>query len=81
VYHNAAEPSNVVFRDVADADGLDRDGRAELFSAVDDAIDRIETAVRRYIDANDPNFIALWNRTGCGQLFERRRRCWWAGSN
>jgi Phosphotransferase enzyme family len=62
---------------VADAYGLDRDGRAELLTAVNDAIDRIETAVRRRVDAGDPNFSALWNRTGGSERFERRRR-WWA---
>ena len=40
---------------VADAYGLDRDGRAELLTAMDDAIDRVEAAVRRSVDAGDPN--------------------------
>ena len=62
---------------VADAYGLDRDGRAELLSAMDDAIDRIEAAVRRSVDAGDPSAVALWNRTGGGARFDRRRR-WWA---
>ncbi len=46
-------------RVVADAYGLDRDGRAELLTAMDDAMDRIETAVRRSVDADDPNSIAM----------------------
>jgi hypothetical protein len=62
---------------VADAYGLDRDGRAELFTAVDDANARIETAVRRSVDAGDPNATALWNRTGGSERYERRRR-WWS---
>lgn len=61
---------------VADAYGLDRDGRAELLSAMDDAITRIEAAVRRRVDAGDPNAIAMWNRAGGGAKYDRRRR-WW----
>jgi hypothetical protein len=33
---------------VADAYGLDRDGRAELLTAIDDAIDTLEARVRRH---------------------------------
>lgn len=61
---------------VADAYGLDRDGRAELLAAMDDAIDRIEAAVRRRVNAGDPNAIALWERTGGRARYDRRRR-WW----
>jgi hypothetical protein len=61
---------------VADAYGLDGEGRGELLTAVDDAIDRIEAAVRRRVDAGDPNSIALWNRTG-GRARYDRRRDWW----
>jgi aminoglycoside phosphotransferase (APT) family kinase protein len=57
--------------------GLDRDGRAELLIAMNDAIDRVEAAVRRMVDAGDPNSIAMWNRTGGGERYQRRRR-WWA---
>ena len=63
-------------RVVADAYGLDRDGRAELLAAMDDAIDRVEAAVRRRVDAGDPNTVAMWNRTGGGERYARRRR-WW----
>jgi hypothetical protein len=63
---------------VADAYGLDGDGRAELLPAMSDAIDRVEAAVRRSVDAGDPNSVAMWNRTGGGERYERRRR-WWAG--
>jgi hypothetical protein len=62
---------------VADAYGLDGDGRSELLTAIDDAIDRIEGAVRRSVGAGDPNATALWNRTGGAERFDRRRR-WWA---
>jgi aminoglycoside phosphotransferase (APT) family kinase protein len=62
---------------VADAYGLDRDGRAELLDAIDDALDVIEAAVRRGVDAGDPNTTDLWSRTGGRARFDRRRR-WWA---
>ena len=61
---------------VADAYGLDRDGRVELLAAVNDAIDRIEAAVRRSVDDGDPNAVALWQRTGGGARYDRRRN-WW----
>jgi Phosphotransferase enzyme family len=62
---------------VADAYGLDREGRAELLPAVDDAMARIETAVRRGVDAGDPNVVAMWDRSGGSERYDRRRR-WWA---
>jgi hypothetical protein len=61
---------------VADAYGLDRDGRAGLLTAMDDAIARVEAAVRRSVDAGDPNSVAMWNRTGGSERYDRRRR-WW----
>jgi Phosphotransferase enzyme family len=61
---------------VADAYGLDRDGRAELLTAMNDAIARIEAAVRRSVDAGEPNSVAMWNRTGGSERYDRRRR-WW----
>ena len=61
---------------VADAYGLDRDGRAELLTAMNDALDRIEAAVRRSVDAGNPSSIALWNLTGGSERLDRRRR-WW----
>lgn len=63
---------------VADAYGLDRDGRAELLIAMDDAIARVEAAVRRGVDAGDANIIAMWNRTGGSERYDRRRRWWMA---
>jgi hypothetical protein len=63
---------------VADAYGLDGRGRAELLTAIDDAIDRIEAAVRRAVDAGEPNAVELWNRTGGSERFDRRRRWWTA---
>ena len=61
---------------VADAYGLDRDGRAELLIAMNDAIARVEAAVRRRVDAGDPNTVTTWNRTGGSERYNRRRR-WW----
>jgi hypothetical protein len=61
---------------VADAYGLDRDGRAELLTTIDVAFARIEAAVRRAVDAGEPNTIAMWNRTGGSERYHRRRR-WW----
>jgi hypothetical protein len=61
---------------VADAYGLDLGGRAELLSAMNDAIDRLEAAVRRSVAAADPVSVELWNRTGGGERYDRRRR-WW----
>jgi aminoglycoside phosphotransferase (APT) family kinase protein len=63
-------------RVVAGAYGLDRDGRGELLSAMDDAIACVEAAVRRRVSAGDPNAVAMWNRTGGSARYERRRR-WW----
>jgi hypothetical protein len=61
---------------VADAYGLDREGRAELLTTMDDAIARIEAAVRARVDAGDPNAIAMAKRTGGIEKYHRRRR-WW----
>jgi len=63
---------------VADAYGLDRDGRTELLTATDDAIDRLEAAVRRSVDAGEPNAVEMWNRTGGSERYDRRRRWWTA---
>ncbi len=62
---------------VADVYGLDRDGRAELLTAMDDAMARVEAAVRRSVDAGNPNAVEMWNRTGGSERYDRRRR-WWA---
>jgi hypothetical protein len=43
---------------------------------MNDAIARIEAAVRRSVDAGDPNSIAMWRRTGGSERYDRRRR-WW----
>jgi hypothetical protein len=61
---------------VAAAYGLDGDGRAELLTAMDDAIDRVEQAIRRRVETGDPNSVEMWNRTGGRERYDRRRR-WW----
>jgi hypothetical protein len=43
---------------------------------MNDAIARIEAAVRRRVDAGDQNVIAMSNRTGGMAKYDRRRR-WW----
>jgi hypothetical protein len=60
----------------SDTYGLDRDGRAELLTAMNDAIARIEAAVRCRVDAGDPTLTEVWNRTGGSERYDRRRR-WW----
>jgi Phosphotransferase enzyme family len=65
---------------VADAYGLGQDGRAELLTAMDDAIDRIAVSARRRVEAGDPSAVEMWNRTGGSDRYERRRR-WWAGNH
>ncbi len=47
----------------ADAYGLDREGRKELLTAIDDALTRGEEFVRRRVKAGDPNYIDMWDRT------------------
>jgi hypothetical protein len=62
---------------VADAYGLDAEGRSELIEVLDDSISRGGEFVRRRVEAGDPNFIAMWNQLGGTERFDRRRR-WWA---
>jgi len=64
-------------RIVADAYGLDADGRAQLPAVLADSIVRGGEFVRRRVDAGDSNFIAMWNEMGGMERFDRRRR-WWA---
>jgi aminoglycoside phosphotransferase (APT) family kinase protein len=63
---------------VADAYGLDQDGRTELLTAMTDAIDRVEAAVRRSVELGHPNAVEMWNRLGGSERYDRRRR-WWTG--
>lgn len=61
---------------VADAYGLDRDGRRELLSAIEDALTRAEEFITRRVEVGDPNFVEMWNRTDGAERYRRRRR-WW----
>jgi len=61
---------------VADSYGLDRYERAEVLGAMNDALDRVEDSVRRSVEAGDSNSVEMWNRTGGGERYDRRRR-WW----
>lgn len=65
---------------VADAYGLDRDGRAAMLAALDDALDRIEAAARRSVDEGDANAVAMFERTGGIEKYDRRRR-WWTANH
>ena len=62
---------------VADVYGLAPDGRPELLSAINDAMVRVEAAVRRSVAAGDLSSIAMWHRTGGSERYDRRRR-WWS---
>ena len=61
---------------VADAYGLDQDGRQELLTAIDIALARGEDFVRRRVESGDPNFIDMWDQTDGAERYHRRRR-WW----
>lgn len=61
---------------VADEYGLDRAGRAELLSVLDESMARAGEFVRRRVEAGDPNFVAMWHEMGGQERFDRRRR-WW----
>ena len=61
---------------VADAYGLDRDGRKELLTTIDVALTRGEEFVRRRVEAGDPNFVEMWNQTDGPERYNRRRH-WW----
>ena len=43
---------------------------------MDDAIARLQAAVRRRVDAGDPKAVEMWNRTGSSKRYDRRRRGW-----
>jgi thiamine kinase-like enzyme len=66
------------FRLVADAYGLDADGRQELVAVMDVSIARGGQFVRDRVEAGDPNFIEMWEAMGGMERFDRRRR-WWDG--
>ena len=59
---------------VADAYGLDPDGRAELLPAIVAAMDRLDAFARRRVEEGDPTSVELWDRTGGQDRYDRRRR-------
>ncbi len=61
---------------VADAYGLDAEGRQEMFASLADTIARGGEFVRRHVEAGEPGFVQMWNDMGGGERFDRRRR-WW----
>lgn len=61
---------------VADAYGLHQDGRKELLTAIEDALTRAEEFIFGRVEAGDPNFVDMWDRTGGAERYHRRRR-WW----
>lgn len=73
-WHRADRPARL--RVVADGYGLDRDGRAELLSAIDDAIDRVEAAARSSAFGAGRQAEELLAATGGIEKYDRRRS-WW----
>lgn len=62
---------------VADAYGLDGDGRLELLRAMDDALDRVEVAARRGFGKGAARAAEMLAGTGGVEKYDRRRR-WWS---
>jgi hypothetical protein len=61
---------------VADAYGLTRDGRTELLSAMEDAVDRIEAFARRFLSGGGQQAAEMLAATGGIEKYARRRS-WW----
>jgi aminoglycoside phosphotransferase (APT) family kinase protein len=72
-WHPANRPARL--RLVADIYGLDRDGRAALLAAMDDAIDRVEAVAKRRAGAGQQAEEMLAATGGIGKY--DRRRSWW----
>jgi hypothetical protein len=70
----ADRPSRL--RLVADAYGLDHDGRATLLGAIDDALQQIEAAARRGWGRGDAHGAEMLVMTGGPEKYDRRRN-WW----
>ena len=73
-WHPADRPARL--RLVADAYGLDREGRQELLTAIEDALTRAEEFIFGRVESGDPNFVEVWDRTDGAERHHRRRR-WW----
>ena len=61
---------------IADTYGLDQEGRAQLLTAIDAALDKIEEQARRSFDTADHAALARMEQAGGIEKFDRRRR-WW----
>ena len=61
---------------VADAYGLDANGRAELLEVLDHSMATGGEFVRRRVEAGDAAFVAMWDDMG-GMARYDRRRAWW----
>ncbi len=72
---DAAAPGRV--RLVADAYGLERRGRRQLFDALDQSIAGGGEFVRRRVEAGEAAFVEMWESMGGMARFDRRR-AWWA---
>lgn len=70
----ADRPSRL--RLVADAYGLDHDGRATLLGAIDDALHQVEAAARRGWRTGDTRAAEMLAMTGGIEKYDRRRD-WW----
>jgi hypothetical protein len=61
---------------VADAYGLDAEGRHTLVELLDGPMESGGSFVQRRVEAGDPNFIRMLREMGGMERYERRRR-WW----
>jgi aminoglycoside phosphotransferase (APT) family kinase protein len=61
---------------VADAYGLDADGRTGLVEVLGEVMHAGGAFVRRRVEAGEQPFIEMWERMGGQERFDRRRR-WW----
>lgn len=64
-------------RVICDAYGFDGDGRGEVLDCLSISIARGGEFVRRRVEAGEPAFIQMWERSGGQERFDRRRR-WWS---
>ena len=61
---------------IAEAYGVDREGRSEFLSAIDDAMSIGAAFVERHFVAGEPGFVAMVERSGGLDRWEKQRR-WW----
>ena len=61
---------------IADAYGVAPEGRSEFLSAIDDAMSIGAAFVERHFAAGEPGFVAMVERSGGLERWEKQRR-WW----